>query len=127
MASNEGVPRRKRAWRKPREPITPDSEDRGESITAAKPIKLQRNATKTTHTSQDAITTSDLEKVAGPIPLVKHSSETSEGAIGRGISTKGVATTMDTSPLNVDGSIMEGVRGNFMNAPTLALSLALWP
>ena len=114
MASNDdssGVQRKKRAWRKPREPVTPYSENAGEILTA-KPIKLQRSAiSRSTDATiqQDCVAGKNLD---GPIiPPVKHHETSSES--GRDVSTtRGVSSMMDASPLGIDGSIMEGVRKN---------------
>lgn len=128
MASNEAQKsqRKKRAWRKPREPITPERE--GEQISHARPIKLQRNTSSPASvllpspSSQPAVPHPHpcREVEGGSEPGKKRPLlECGEDATAEEMEHK-PATSVECAaskeplahqdhPVNIDGSTMEGV------------------
>lgn len=135
MASNGTGGRKKRAWRKPREPITPER-DGASSGCVAKPVKLQRTARQLPDPTPPASEPEGKESELGkdltpqgtgqePSKAEDHKSESGDtahsasGGVAVGVSTssEGVAMGMSTVidrqgvPLDIDGSVMEGVSG----------------
>ena len=142
-ASGEGEreqQRKKRAWRKPREPITPDPS--GSLGSSSKPIKLQRRCGEGVAIAQEKPPSASAEQIHAvavadcraetprekrlpsqddqPTAKVKTETEpsSSDTAVGGGATEMpvgGVATDMEVDKqglplISIDGSVMEGVR-----------------
>ena len=131
MASYEASSgRKKRAWRQPREPATPEREG-ASSVPAQKPVKLQRTSkhqatplqpTDSTPRSRDPVKEIEHGKELTPQKakpqkakdheMVGHHSEPEINGQTAGGAVRGVAVGVSNgqgAPLEIDGSVMEGV------------------
>ena len=126
MASYEASSgRKKRAWRQPREPATPEREG-ASSVPAQKPVKLQRTSkhqatplqpTDSTPRSRDPVKEIEHGKELTPQKakdheIVGHHSEPEINDQTAGGAVRGVAVGVSNgqgAPLEIDGSVMEGV------------------
>lgn len=115
--------RRKRAWRKPREPVTPSSKE-SERVLPAKPIKLQRGGANISGAISSPLVASCISPTTFEnknAPVISGTAEVEEkveeeGDCGTVVSMEiGGVTTANTSDVEqkplvqIDGSIMEGV------------------
>ena len=125
MASNnaeaESDRRKKRAWRKPREPVTPTAPDSGRVQDAPpKPIKIKRGGKSSCMApssepmqldskvsdlkTDETLLSCDIDATA-KIPLKVQSSENGKSSDSK----VGVVDNQGLPLLDIDGSIMEGV------------------
>ena len=110
--------RRKRAWRKPREPVTPEmGSDEKERVSTARPIKLRRDEASISGATSGSFSSSTSK--------CKDTLVTTEVKDVCVASVETVDMKGGLPLIMIDGSIMEGVRKFLLICTNIALQMGI--